>query len=94
MARLGAAAAEAQRDPATIRRIVNVGGEITDGASAGPLRGPVDQWAGELTTLATVHGFDTFIFWGEGGRQLARFAEEVAPAVRAQVAAVRATSNG
>ena len=35
------------------------------------------------------YGFDTFMFWGEGEDQLARFAEEVAPAVRAQVAAER-----
>jgi hypothetical protein len=29
------------------------------------------------------------MFWGEGEDQLARFAEEVAPAVRAEVAAER-----
>jgi alkanesulfonate monooxygenase SsuD/methylene tetrahydromethanopterin reductase-like flavin-dependent oxidoreductase (luciferase family) len=88
-ARLDAAAAEAGRDPARIRRILNVGGEITDGASNGVLRGPVDQWVDELTDLAVTYGFDTFILWAEGEGQLSRFAQNVVPAVRAQVAAER-----
>jgi hypothetical protein len=53
------------------------------------LRGPVEQWVDELTDMAVGYGFDTFMFWGEGEDQLPRFAEEVAPAVRAQVAAER-----
>jgi alkanesulfonate monooxygenase SsuD/methylene tetrahydromethanopterin reductase-like flavin-dependent oxidoreductase (luciferase family) len=87
--RLDDAAAEAGRDPASIRRILNVNGEITGGESNGLLRGPSGQWADELTGLAVTHGFDTFILWAEGEGQLARFAEEVAPAVRTQVAAER-----
>jgi alkanesulfonate monooxygenase SsuD/methylene tetrahydromethanopterin reductase-like flavin-dependent oxidoreductase (luciferase family) len=86
---LNDAAAEAGRDPASIRRILNVNGVITDGASNGILQGPVNQWADELTDLAITYGFDTFIFWGEGDGQLQRFSEEVVPAVRAQVAAER-----
>jgi alkanesulfonate monooxygenase SsuD/methylene tetrahydromethanopterin reductase-like flavin-dependent oxidoreductase (luciferase family) len=89
-ARLDEAAAQAGRDPASLRRVLNVGGEITDGASNGVLQGPVDQWVDELTGLAVTHGFDTFILWAEGEGQLARFAQQVAPAVRAQVAAQRA----
>jgi hypothetical protein len=77
------------RDPGEIRRILNVGGLITTGASEGPLRGPVDQWVDELTELAIEQGFDTFVLWAEGPEQLERFAEEVVPAVRAQVAAER-----
>jgi len=88
-ARLDAAAAEAGRDPASLRRILNVGGEITTGASNGVLHGPVDQWVDELTLLTTRFGFDTFILWAEGEDQLRRFAEQVAPAVRAQVEAER-----
>lgn len=88
--RLDDAAAAAGRDPADIRRILNVNGEITDGASAGSLRGPVDQWVDELTELAVEYGFDTFILWAEGEGQLGKFAEQVAPAVRANVAAARA----
>ena len=88
-ARLDYSAAEAGRDPANIRRILNVSGEITDGASNGILRGPVNQWVDELTDLAVTYGFDTFILWAEGEGQLSRFAEQVVPAVRAQVAAQR-----
>ena len=87
--RLNDAAAKAGRDPASIRRILNVNGEITDGASNGILQGPVTQWADELSNLAIAYGFDTFIFWGEGEGQLQRFSNEVVPAVRAQVAVER-----
>jgi alkanesulfonate monooxygenase SsuD/methylene tetrahydromethanopterin reductase-like flavin-dependent oxidoreductase (luciferase family) len=83
------AALEAGRDPGSLRRILNVNGVITDGASNGMFQGPADQWTDELTNLATTYRFDTFIFWGEGDNQLARFAEEVVPAVRAQLAAER-----
>jgi alkanesulfonate monooxygenase SsuD/methylene tetrahydromethanopterin reductase-like flavin-dependent oxidoreductase (luciferase family) len=89
-ARLDDAAAGAGRNPADIRRVLNLNGHITDGASEGLLRGPVDQWVDELTDLAVGYGFDTFLYSGEGPDQLPRFAEEVAPAVRAQVAAERA----
>jgi alkanesulfonate monooxygenase SsuD/methylene tetrahydromethanopterin reductase-like flavin-dependent oxidoreductase (luciferase family) len=81
-ARLDAAAADAGRDPGEIRRVLNVGGEITDGASTGPFHGPVDQWVDQLTDLSATHGFDTFVLWAEGEGQLRRFAEEVVPAVR------------
>lgn len=88
--RLNEAAEAAGRDPGQIRRVLNVGGSITDGASQGPLNGPVSQWVDELTDLAVGHGFDTFVLWSETDGQLARFAEEVVPAVRAQVAEERA----
>ena len=92
-ARLDDAAADAGRDPVEIRRVLNVNGTITGGASAGLLDGPVDQWVDELTDLAVGYGFDTFVFWSDGPGQLPRFAEEVVPAVRAQVAAERGTSG-
>jgi alkanesulfonate monooxygenase SsuD/methylene tetrahydromethanopterin reductase-like flavin-dependent oxidoreductase (luciferase family) len=88
-ARIDDAAASADRDPADIRRVLNLNGQITDGSRLGLLRGPVDQWVDELTDLAVGYGFDTFLFWGEGDDQLPRFAEEVVPAVRAQVTAER-----
>ena len=91
-ARIDEAANAAGRDPAQIRRVLNVNGQITDGRREGLLRGPIDQWMDELTDLAVGYGFDTFLFWGEGDDQLPRFAEEVAPAVRAQVAAERERS--
>ena len=83
---LNNAAAEAGRDPASIRRILNVNGTITDGETMGMLQGPVNQWVEELTNLSITYGFDTFIFWGEGEGQLQRFAEEVVPAARTQIA--------
>ena len=86
---LNNAAAEAGRDPASIRRILNVNGTITDGGTKGMLQGPVNQWVEELTTLSITYGFDTFIFWGEGEGQLQRFAEEVVPATRTQIAGER-----
>jgi alkanesulfonate monooxygenase SsuD/methylene tetrahydromethanopterin reductase-like flavin-dependent oxidoreductase (luciferase family) len=67
--------------------VLNVGGVITDGASAGMFRGPVQQWVDELAQMVE-HGFDTFVFSGEPA-QLARFAEEVVPAARELVAAER-----
>jgi alkanesulfonate monooxygenase SsuD/methylene tetrahydromethanopterin reductase-like flavin-dependent oxidoreductase (luciferase family) len=92
-ARVDEAAAEAGRDPGEIRRVLNVNGEITDGQRLGLLRGPADQWVDELTDLAVGYGFDTFVLWAEGSGQLERFAEEVAPAVRAQVAAERGVAG-
>jgi alkanesulfonate monooxygenase SsuD/methylene tetrahydromethanopterin reductase-like flavin-dependent oxidoreductase (luciferase family) len=89
-ARLDDAAAGAGRDPAAIRRILNVGGTLTDGATQGPFRGPVGQWVDELTEMVVAYGFDTFVLSAEGADQLPRFAREVVPAVRAQVAAERA----
>jgi alkanesulfonate monooxygenase SsuD/methylene tetrahydromethanopterin reductase-like flavin-dependent oxidoreductase (luciferase family) len=88
-ARLDEAAAEAGRDPAELRRVLNVAGQLTNGPSEGVLRGPVGQWVEELTGLALGPGFDTFVLWAEGPGQLARFAEEVVPAVRALLAAER-----
>ncbi len=87
--RLDDAAGEAGRDPGEIGRILNVNGTITDGTSAGYLKGPVDHWVGELTGLVVEHGFDTFVLWAEGDDQVARFANEVASAVREQVASRR-----
>ena len=87
--RLDDAAGEAGRDPGEIRRILNVNGTITDGPTAAYLKGPADHWVGELTGLVVEHGFDTFVLWAEGDDQVARFAEEVAPTVREQVASRR-----
>jgi alkanesulfonate monooxygenase SsuD/methylene tetrahydromethanopterin reductase-like flavin-dependent oxidoreductase (luciferase family) len=88
-ARLDDAAAEAGRNPASLRRILNVNGEITDGESSGILHGPVGQWAEQLTDMAITYGIDTFVLWAEGENQLPRFAEEIVPKVRERVAAER-----
>jgi hypothetical protein len=84
--RLDDAAAAAGRPPGALRRVLNVSGAITDGSSAGMFNGPATQWVESLTEVAVSYGFDTFVFWGEGSDQLDRFAQEVVPAAREQLA--------
>jgi alkanesulfonate monooxygenase SsuD/methylene tetrahydromethanopterin reductase-like flavin-dependent oxidoreductase (luciferase family) len=80
--RLDDAALAAGRDPATIRRIVNVGGLVTDGATGdNPMDGPVDRWVTTLTDWAGDIGIDTFVFWHADRRSLERYATEVVPRV-------------
>lgn len=84
------AAIAAGRDPESIRRLLNVGGTITDRDSEGHLTGPPSQWVDQLSELALVHGFDTFVFWPSADPvdQTNRFADLV-PEVREQVNASR-----
>ena len=84
----------ARRDAAAVRRIYNVMGRITDGPASGFLDGPVAQWVDELTALTLQQGMDTYIFAPAGDaadpvEQVTRFANEVAPRVREQVAQAR-----
>lgn len=90
-ARIDAGAAEAGRDPASIRRAYNVMGTITDGASTGFLQGPPEQWVEQVVELVLEKGMDTFVFGPERDPvvQVERFAAEVAPAVRAEVLRAR-----
>ena len=87
--RLDQSAADAGRHPGDIRRILNIGGTITDGPSSGILHGPAAQWVDELSAFAIDLGFDTFITSGDDHDHLRRFAVEVVPGVRAGVAAAR-----
>jgi len=93
-ARIDEAAVAASRDPTQVARVYNVWGRI-DG-TRGFLQGGVAQWADELTELSVEHGMDTFIFGPSENPvpQLERFAAEVAPAVREQVARHRGTRRG
>lgn len=82
-------ATAAGRDPAGIRRLLNVGGLITDGVSAGMLNGPEDQWVDQLADLTLNHGFDTFVFWPEQDpvdqvRRFTSVGERTREAVRAE----------
>lgn len=92
-ARIDEAAVAAGRDPAEIARVYNVWGQI--GGTGDFLQGGVGQWVDELTELSVVHGMDTFIFGPSADPvpQLQRFAEEVAPAVREQVARHRGSRS-
>ncbi len=86
-ARIDDAASDAGRNPGSVRRIYNVFGTITDGASNGDFDGPVSQWVDNLTELAVEVGMDTFVFGpaGDDVAQMRRFTDEVVPAVRKAV---------
>ncbi len=75
------AALAAGRSVADVRRYYNVD----------PSREPSTAWAEQLAGLALKEGISGFVVSVElgGGREMARFAEEVAPAVRRLVAAER-----
>lgn len=76
-ARIDDAARAAGRDPAVVRRILNVGSNLD---------------AGSFAELVLEHGFDTFLV-GDGPEDaLKRFLEDVAPKVRELVAAGRGSS--
>jgi hemerythrin-like domain-containing protein len=87
---LDAAAEDAGRDPAAIRRVYNVSGRFS-AAEGGFLEGPPRLWVEQLTELALEHGLSAFVL-GPGedpAGDLRRFAEEVAPGVREAVARAR-----
>jgi alkanesulfonate monooxygenase SsuD/methylene tetrahydromethanopterin reductase-like flavin-dependent oxidoreductase (luciferase family)/hemerythrin-like domain-containing protein len=78
------AALEAGREPGAIRRLLNIGGEVS---AAG-------QWAERLADLALTEGTGTFILASDDPDTIRGFAAEVAPAVREQVAAARSGAGG
>lgn len=86
------AATAAGRDPAAVRRLYNLAGSF--GAGRGFLAGPPAAWAEQLAELALTEGLSGFILMLDldAAVDLDRFAAEVAPAVREQVAAERAGS--
>lgn len=86
-ARIDSGAAEAGRDPASIKRIYNVFGLITDGDSTGDFQWPAERWIDELTALVIEGGMDTFVFGpaADAVHQVERFAADVAPAVRESI---------
>lgn len=79
-ARIDEAAAAAGRRPAQVRRLLNVGGFDER---------PVGEWVEVLTALALTQGFSTFIFSADSTHGLPVIGAEIAPAVRAAVAAER-----
>lgn len=82
------AARGAGRDPAGIRRIVNVVGEVTSGPRGdGPFEGPVDQWVETLTSWTTQPRLvDAVVFWHADRASLERYVGQVVPAVREAIA--------
>jgi hypothetical protein len=91
---IDAAAEAAGRSTSDIRRLYNVGGSFT-GSGAEFLRGPATVWVEQLAELALTDGVSAFVLMvdRDGGDDLRRFAEEVAPAVRELVAAERASRH-
>ena len=78
-ARIDDAAQAAGRDPRSVRRIVNVMADATDG---------VERWVERLTTWAIDLGVDAFILWPPkpSTGMIERLADELIPAVRAATA--------
>ncbi|WP_199422159.1 LLM class flavin-dependent oxidoreductase [Actinotalea solisilvae] len=87
------AAHAAGRDPAAVRRLLNVGGRF-EARSGGLLVGPPAQWVEQLAALALEHGFSTFVLMGDDERAIELLGQEVAPALRALVAAERGPAAG
>ncbi|MCX7623630.1 MAG: LLM class flavin-dependent oxidoreductase [Thermomicrobium sp.] len=79
----------AGRDPAEIRRLLNIGGRFTD-RGRGFLVGPPELWIEQLTALALEEGISAFLLASDDTWTIQRFAQTVAPAVRERVAAERA----
>ena len=75
--RIDDAAESAGRQPVEIRRLLNIGADLS---------------AERITELALEYGMDTFIVWFDGDLepQIRRFGKEIAPAVRANVQEGRA----
>ena len=83
------AAASAGRNPAAVRRLLNISGSF-EPAGRGLLQGPVTQWVEEITEMALLHGISGFILASDDAGAITRFGAEVAPAVRQLVAGARA----
>ncbi|MFK3978867.1 LLM class flavin-dependent oxidoreductase [Micromonospora sp. NPDC050397] len=88
------AAQESGRSPASVTRVAQIVGTITDHpqrrpelVGAAPIRADVNGWVEVLERLATEQPFTTFVLWPETAdeRQIRRFGEEVAPMLRARL---------
>jgi len=86
---IDAAATEAGRSPAAVRRIYNIVGSFSGGGSAF-LQGPPKVWAEQLAGLALDEGMSGFVLMADDAATVERFAAEVAPAVRDLVESERA----
>ncbi|WP_052436893.1 LLM class flavin-dependent oxidoreductase [Georgenia sp. SUBG003] len=83
------AAERAGRDPRAVRRLLNVGGQLTSQPSDRFLVGPPRQWVDQLATLTLEHGVSGYILMGDDEGTLALLGQEIAPAVRELVASER-----
>lgn len=84
------AAIKAGRSPRAVRRVYNIAGDFTANGS-GFLQGPPTVWVEQLTELTLTAGISGYLLYRvESPTVIGKFAEEVAPAVRGAVEAVRA----
>jgi alkanesulfonate monooxygenase SsuD/methylene tetrahydromethanopterin reductase-like flavin-dependent oxidoreductase (luciferase family) len=79
----------AGRDPAAIRRLLNISGQFASSGNGSPLNGPPQQWAEELADVALEFGVSTFILAANDPTTIELFARDVAPATRELVANAR-----
>ncbi|MER7443564.1 LLM class flavin-dependent oxidoreductase [Micromonospora avicenniae] len=75
------AARAAGRDPAEIRRLLNVSGRFS-ATRQGFLNGPAAGWVEDLLPLVVENGVGTIILTTDDVATMERFAREVAPALR------------
>ncbi len=85
-----AAARDADRDPASVRRLYNVNGRFSRARGGSGLSGTPEEWAEQLAELAVVEGMSTFILGTDDVDAVRLFGEEVAPRVRDLVDIARA----
>ncbi|WBB65234.1 LLM class flavin-dependent oxidoreductase [Micromonospora sp. WMMD812] len=78
------AAREAGRDPAEIRRLLNISGRFAP-TRRGLLDGPAESWVEDLLPLVVEDGIGTLILMTDDPDTMERFAHEVAPALREAV---------
>ncbi|MDR7274790.1 LLM class flavin-dependent oxidoreductase [Catenuloplanes atrovinosus] len=86
------AAVAAGREPADVRRLLNISGTF-QAASGGFLQGPPSQWVDDLLPLILEDGVGTLILMTDSESDLERFASEVMPALRAAAAPLAKTNH-
>lgn len=84
---IDAAAVDAGRDPRRVRRLLNINGAFA--GRPGMLQGTPSEWVEQLTDLTLRTGMSAYVLSVSSSDEIRQFAEEVAPAVREQVAAAR-----
>ncbi|WP_328584661.1 LLM class flavin-dependent oxidoreductase [Streptomyces sp. NBC_00370] len=81
-------AAEAERDPAAITRLLNIGGRFAPNAG-GTFDGPPAHWAEQIAEVALTTGVSGFLLMDDDPAAIDVFGQEVAPAARELVRAAR-----
>lgn len=88
------AATAAGRDPRAVRRLLNLGpGSFADDAT-GQLAGPPARWVQALLPFVLDHGVSGFTLAADDAHVIARFGQEVGPALREAVARARSGAAG